>query len=62
MLDFIRKHQKWMLVFVIILVVPSFVFLGVANYQGMLSNDAPLAQVKDQKSRVTSLILSGVIA
>ena len=49
MLDFIRKHQKWMLVFVIILVVPSFVFLGVANYQGMLSNDAPLAQVKDQK-------------
>lgn len=49
MLDFIRKYQKWMLVFVIILVVPSFVFLGVANYQGMLSNDAPLAQIKEQK-------------
>lgn len=49
MLDFIRKHQKWMLVFIIILVVPSFVFLGVANYQGMLSNDATLAQVKEQK-------------
>lgn len=49
MLDFIRKYQKWMLVFVIILVVPSFVFLGVANYQGMLSNDVPLAQIKEQK-------------
>lgn len=49
MLDFIRKHQKWMLVFIIILVVPSFLFLGVANYQGMLSNDATLAQVKEQK-------------
>ena len=49
MLDFIRKHQKWMLVFIIILVMPSFVFLGVANYQGMLSNDATLAQVKEQK-------------
>lgn len=49
MLDFIRKHQKWMLVFIIVLVVPSFVFLGVADYQGMLSNDATLAQVKEQK-------------
>ncbi|NLA88793.1 MAG: hypothetical protein GX844_02910, partial [Alcaligenaceae bacterium] len=49
MLDFIRRHQKWMLVLIIVLVVPSFVFLGVANYQGLLSNDAPLAQIKEQK-------------
>lgn len=49
MLDFIRNHQKWMLVFVIILIVPSFVFLGVFDYQSMLSNDPPLAKVKEQK-------------
>ncbi|NLB31269.1 MAG: hypothetical protein GX822_06375 [Alcaligenaceae bacterium] len=49
MLDFIRRHQKWMLVFVIILIVPSFVFLGVFDYQSMLSNDPPLAKVKEQK-------------
>lgn len=49
MLEFIRKHQKWMLVFVILLIVPSFVFLGVFDYQGMMSNDKPLAQIKEQK-------------
>ena len=49
MLDFIRRHQKGMLVFVIILIVPSFVFLGVFDYQSMLSNDPPLVTVKEQK-------------
>ena len=49
MLDFIRRHQKWMLVIIILLVVPSFVFLGVFDYQSMLSNDPPLAKVKEQK-------------
>lgn len=49
MLEFIRTHQKWMLVIVILLVVPSFVFLGVFDYQSMLSNDPPIAKVKEQK-------------
>ena len=49
MLDFIRRHQKWMLVIVILFIVPSFVFLGVFDYQSMLSNDPPLAKVKEQK-------------
>ena len=49
MLEFIRTHQKWMLVIIILLVVPSFVFLGMFDYQSMLSNDPPLAKVKEQK-------------
>ena len=51
-----------MLVLIIVLVVPSFVFLGVANYQGLLSNDAPLAQIKEQRSRAISSIWIGVSA
>jgi len=45
MFDFIRKHQRWVLAVLIVLVVPSFVFLGVSGYTNMVSGDSDLAKV-----------------
>jgi len=47
MFEFIRKHQRIVLAMLIILVVPSFVFFGVADYQSFVSNDVKLAAVKE---------------
>lgn len=48
MLEFIRKHQRLMMGVLFILIVPSFVFFGVADYQSFVSNDVKLATVKEQ--------------
>lgn len=48
MLDFIRKHQRLMMGFLFILIVPSFVFFGVSDYQSFVSNDVKLATIKEQ--------------
>ena len=47
MFEFIRTHQRIVLAALIILVVPSFVFFGVADYQSFVSNDVKLAAVKE---------------
>ncbi|MFV9473699.1 SurA N-terminal domain-containing protein [Advenella sp. RU8] len=47
MFEFIRKHQRIVLAMLIILVVPSFVFFGVADYQSFVSNDVKLAAIRD---------------
>jgi len=45
MFDFIRKHQRLVLAVLIILVVPSFVFLGVSGYTNVVSSDSDLVKV-----------------
>ncbi|NLY63868.1 MAG: hypothetical protein GX070_02790, partial [Alcaligenaceae bacterium] len=47
MLEIIRTHRRIILALLIVLVVPSFVFFGVADYQSFVSNDVKLASVKD---------------
>lgn len=49
MLEFLRKHSKWVLFFIILLIVPSFVFFGLSDYSGMNVNEKPLVQVNDDK-------------
>lgn len=38
MFETIRKHNKWMMILLFALIIPSFVFFGIENYQRM--NDA----------------------
>lgn len=47
MFEFIRTHQRIVLAALIILVVPSFVFFGVADYQSFVSNDVKLVAIKE---------------
>ncbi|MDB1144898.1 MAG: SurA N-terminal domain-containing protein [Alcaligenaceae bacterium] len=49
MLDFIRKHQKWVLVIIGLFIIPSFTFLGVSGYQNMTSQSRVLATVGKTK-------------
>ncbi len=44
MFDFIRTHQRLMQLILLILVVPSFVFLGISGYS-VVTADPPLAEV-----------------
>lgn len=45
MFDFIRTHQRIVLAVLIVLVLPSFVFLGVSGYTNMVTKDSDLAKV-----------------
>src|SRR5690625_5817294 len=47
MFDFIRTHQRIVLAVLVILVLPSFVFLGVSGYTNMVTKDSDLAKVGD---------------
>ncbi|MEE1653169.1 SurA N-terminal domain-containing protein [Brachymonas sp. G13] len=50
MFEFIRKHTKWMMVLLFALIIPSFVFFGIDNYQSMNSAaNATVAVVDGQK-------------
>ncbi len=46
MLESFRTHKRLLLVVLFVLVVPSFVFLGVADYQSFTNNDVKLASVR----------------
>lgn len=43
MFDFVRKHNKWLMILLFALIIPSFVLFGIENYQRM--NDASHAAV-----------------
>jgi len=45
MFDFIRNHRRWMQFILLLLIVPSFVFVGVQGYSSFMSRDAELAEV-----------------
>lgn len=49
MLEFFRKHSKWVLFIIIILIVPSFVFFGTSKYSGMSISEKPLVKVNKEK-------------
>lgn len=46
MLESFRTHKRLLLIVLFVLVVPSFVFLGIADYQSFDSNDVKLASVR----------------
>jgi len=50
MFEFIRKHIRWLLGFVLLLIIPSFVFFGVDGYSRMTDGtNAAVAEVDGQK-------------
>lgn len=49
MLDFIRRHNRIVLIILAILVIPSFVFFGVSSYTSFISNEVVLAKVGETK-------------
>lgn len=48
MFDFIRNHQRWMQVILLLLIVPSFVFFGVQGYSSFMASEPELVSVGDQ--------------
>ena len=51
MLEVIRTHRRWMLFFVLILILPSFVFFGIQGYNQLVEGEEAVANIG--KSRVT---------
>src|SRR5690625_5082806 len=45
MFDLIRKHQRLALAVLIVLILPSFVFLGVSGYTNLVSGQSDLVKV-----------------
>ncbi|MGC7402672.1 SurA N-terminal domain-containing protein [Pandoraea pneumonica] len=48
MFDFIRRHQRLVLIFLTVLIVPSFVVFGVHGWQEYASDASTIAKVGDQ--------------
>lgn len=49
MLEFFRRHSRLVMILLVVLVLPSFVFFGVADYQSFTTNEVRLATINDQK-------------
>lgn len=47
MFEFIRKHQRWVLGFLLVLILPSFVFFGIENYFNSNNSQNGVAKVGD---------------
>ena len=45
MFDFVRSHRNWMMLFILVLILPSFVFFGIQGYNTMAETDGALATV-----------------
>ena len=45
MFDSVRKHQKILQLILLLLILPSFVFLGVNSYMGSGTSDSDVAKV-----------------
>ena len=45
MFDFIRNHQRWMQLILLLLILPSFAFFGVQSYTSFMSSEPELATV-----------------
>lgn len=48
MFNFIRRHQRLMQLVLLILILPSFVLIGVSGYSNYVSGDEDLVKVGDQ--------------
>ena len=49
MFEFIRNHQRWMYAILLILIVPSFVLVGVSSYSDKGADANTVATVDGQK-------------
>jgi peptidyl-prolyl cis-trans isomerase D len=47
MFDFVRTHRNWMMLFILVLILPSFVFFGIQGYNSYVDKDGALATVDD---------------
>lgn len=45
MFDFVRSHKSWMMLFILVLILPSFVFFGIQGYNNYVDPDGALATV-----------------
>ncbi len=45
MFDFVRSHRSWMMLFILVLILPSFVFFGIQGYNNYVDGDGALATV-----------------
>ncbi|MEO8186084.1 MAG: SurA N-terminal domain-containing protein, partial [Burkholderiaceae bacterium] len=45
MFDFVRSHRSWMMLFILVLILPSFVFFGIQGYNSYVNKDGALATV-----------------
>ena len=45
MFDFVRSHRSWMMLFILVLILPSFVFFGIQGYNNYVDQDGALATV-----------------
>jgi peptidyl-prolyl cis-trans isomerase D len=45
MFEFVRTHRNWMMLFILVLILPSFVFFGIQGYNSYVDKDGALATV-----------------
>jgi len=45
MFESIRSHRRWLMFFMLVLIVPSFVFFGIQGYNSFMESDGALATV-----------------
>ena len=45
MFDFVRSHRSWMMLFILVLILPSFVFFGIQGYNSFVNKEGALATV-----------------
>jgi len=45
MFESVRTHRRWMMLFMIVLIFPSFVFFGIQGYSSFIESDSALAKV-----------------
>ena len=45
MFDSVRSHRRWLMLFMLVLIFPSFVFFGIQGYNSFIEGDNALAKV-----------------
>ena len=45
MFESVRTHRRWMMLFMLVLIFPSFVFFGIQGYDSFIGSDKTLAKV-----------------
>ncbi len=45
MFDFVRSHRSWMMLFILVLILPSFVFFGIQGYNSFMNKEGALATI-----------------
>jgi peptidyl-prolyl cis-trans isomerase D len=45
MFESVRTHRRWMMLFMLVLIFPSFVFFGIQGYNSFIGGDSVLAKV-----------------